>query len=86
MNHSLGVVHRDLKPENLLLSDSSDSAILKIADFGFSAVIFASESSSVHESPTSKSNNQSQSQQVPVNRPIIHNSAFHFNNRLVLCL
>jgi serine/threonine protein kinase len=36
-------VHRDLKPENLLLSDPSDTAILKIADFGLSAVIFASE-------------------------------------------
>jgi serine/threonine protein kinase len=40
---NLGVVHRDLKPENLLLSDPSDSAILKIADFGLSAVVFASE-------------------------------------------
>ena len=39
----LGVVHRDLKPENLLLSDPSESAILKIADFGLSAVVFASE-------------------------------------------
>jgi serine/threonine protein kinase len=38
-----GVVHRDLKPENLLLSDPSDSAILKIADFGLSAVVFATE-------------------------------------------
>ena len=45
----IGIVHRDLKPENLLLSDSSDSAILKIADFGFSAVIFASESSSLSD-------------------------------------
>ena len=43
--HGKGVVHRDLKPENLLLSDNSDASILKIADFGFSAVIFASESS-----------------------------------------
>jgi len=41
--HSQGVVHRDLKPENLLLSDTSDSALLKIADFGLSAVVFASE-------------------------------------------
>lgn len=40
-----GVVHRDLKPENLLLDNLSESAILKIADFGFSAVIFAAESS-----------------------------------------
>jgi len=41
--HGKGVVHRDLKPENLLLSDTSDSALLKIADFGLSAVVFASE-------------------------------------------
>jgi serine/threonine protein kinase len=41
--HKRGVVHRDLKPENLLLSDPSDSAVLKIADFGLSAVIFAAE-------------------------------------------
>ena len=39
------MVHRDLKPENLLLSDPSESAILKIADFGLSAVVFASEGS-----------------------------------------
>lgn len=38
--HEKGVVHRDLKPENLLLSDTSESAILKIADFGFSAIIY----------------------------------------------
>lgn len=42
--HQKGVVHRDLKPENLLLSDPSDNAILKIADFGLSAVVFATES------------------------------------------
>jgi len=41
--HSKGVVHRDLKPENLLLSNPSDSAVLKIADFGLSSVVFASE-------------------------------------------
>ncbi|CAF2699058.1 unnamed protein product [Rotaria sp. Silwood2] len=27
--------HRDLKPENLLFTDTSDSAILKLTDFGF---------------------------------------------------
>lgn len=42
--HEKGIVHRDLKPENLLLSDSSESAVLKIADFGLSAVTFAAES------------------------------------------
>jgi len=41
--HKKGVVHRDLKPENLLLSDTSESALLKIGDFGLSAVVFASE-------------------------------------------
>lgn len=42
--HQRGVVHRDLKPENLLLSDTTENASLKIADFGMSAVIFAAES------------------------------------------
>lgn len=28
-------MQRDLKPQNLLLSDSTDHAVLKIADFGF---------------------------------------------------
>ena len=36
--HSRGVCHRDLKPENLLLADHSDTATLKIADFGLSAI------------------------------------------------
>jgi serine/threonine protein kinase len=54
--HAKGIVHRDLKPENLLLSDISDNAILKIADFGFSAVIFATEASSSSSSSTIDSN------------------------------
>lgn len=29
------VLQRDLKPQNLLLSDSSSTPLLKIADFGF---------------------------------------------------
>ncbi|XP_046400105.1 ribosomal protein S6 kinase alpha-5 isoform X2 [Ischnura elegans] len=33
--HSRGVVHRDLKPENLIFTDESDSAEIKIVDFGF---------------------------------------------------
>jgi serine/threonine protein kinase len=41
--HNKGIVHRDLKPENLLLSDTSDTATLKIADFGLSAVVHACE-------------------------------------------
>eukprot|EP00602_Paraphysomonas_sp_CaronLab_P000467 CAMPEP_0185017782 /NCGR_PEP_ID=MMETSP1103-20130426/674_1 /TAXON_ID=36769 /ORGANISM="Paraphysomonas bandaiensis, Strain Caron Lab Isolate" /LENGTH=630 /DNA_ID=CAMNT_0027547349 /DNA_START=21 /DNA_END=1910 /DNA_ORIENTATION=- len=43
--HERGVCHRDLKPENLLLSDASDNALLKMADFGLSAVMFAAEES-----------------------------------------
>eukprot|EP00981_Chlorochromonas_danica_P007087 scaffold1551_cov164-Ochromonas_danica.AAC.15 len=35
--HNQGVCHRDLKPENLLLQGDGKDAILKIADFGFSA-------------------------------------------------
>lgn len=52
--HQKGVVHRDLKPENLLLSDSSENALLKIADFGLSAVVFAAESigSGIGSSPS----------------------------------
>ena len=34
--HSKGVVHRDLKPENILLSDDTDDASIKLADFGLS--------------------------------------------------
>lgn len=33
--HSLDIAHRDLKPENVLLSDKTDNAKIKIADFGF---------------------------------------------------
>ena len=36
--HRMGVVHRDLKPENLLLESKSDTASIKIIDFGTSAL------------------------------------------------
>ena len=36
---SQGYFHRDLKPENLLLANEGDEAILKIADFKFSALL-----------------------------------------------
>ncbi|GBG30095.1 Protein kinase, putative [Hondaea fermentalgiana] len=36
--HSRGLAHRDLKPENLLLADHDEGAVLKIADFGLSAL------------------------------------------------
>lgn len=34
--HQLGVMHRDIKPENFLLSNKTDKATLKLADFGLS--------------------------------------------------
>lgn len=37
--HKHNVLHRDLKPENLLLTDDSDEADVKIADFGLSEVL-----------------------------------------------
>lgn len=33
--NELGIMHRDLKPQNILMSEISDTATLKIADFGF---------------------------------------------------
>lgn len=45
--HNKGVCHRDLKPENLLLSDVSDRAMLKMADFGLSTAVFATTSNSI---------------------------------------
>lgn len=32
--HTAGVMHRDIKPENFLLTDKSEAAIIKAADFG----------------------------------------------------
>jgi calcium/calmodulin-dependent protein kinase I len=37
--HERNCVHRDLKPENVLLSDMSDSAIIKIVDLGLSRFV-----------------------------------------------
>jgi serine/threonine protein kinase len=37
--HNQGVVHRDLKIDNLLLHGDINSGIVKIADFGLSALI-----------------------------------------------
>ncbi|GAB4814919.1 hypothetical protein N2152v2_001965 [Parachlorella kessleri] len=34
--HALGIMHRDIKPENFLLSDKSDGAVVRAADFGLS--------------------------------------------------
>eukprot|EP00943_MAST-04B_sp_MAST-4B-sp1_P003204 g3204.t1 len=48
--HLRGICHRDLKPENLLLANEGDEAILKIADFGLSALLEEEE----EEYPTNK--------------------------------
>ena len=37
--HEVGIVHRDIKPENILLSDTSEIPIIKLADFGLSQLI-----------------------------------------------
>jgi serine/threonine protein kinase len=34
--HTKGIIHRDIKPENLIMSDHSDRACVKLADFGLS--------------------------------------------------
>ena len=39
MNNVHVVVHRDVKMDNLLLSDSSHGGLVKIADFGLSALV-----------------------------------------------
>ena len=37
--HSYGIVHRDLKPENILMTDLSDSADIRLLDFGLSKIV-----------------------------------------------
>jgi serine/threonine protein kinase len=41
--HSYGIAHRDLKPENILMTDYSDSADLRLVDFGLSKIIGPNE-------------------------------------------
>lgn len=41
--HRLSFIHRDLKPQNILLSEDSEEAILKIADFGFARFLDATD-------------------------------------------
>jgi len=36
--HDIGIAHRDLKPENILLKDTTDTAEIKITDFGLSKI------------------------------------------------
>ena len=37
--HSYGIVHRDLKPENILMTDLSDTADIRLLDFGLSKIV-----------------------------------------------
>jgi len=37
--HSYGIIHRDLKPENILMTDNSDTADIKLLDFGLSKIV-----------------------------------------------
>lgn len=39
---------RDIKPENILLSDNTEGATLKLADFGLSAIIPTTTSEQPH--------------------------------------
>ena len=43
------VIHRDLKPANILLSEATDAAVLKIADFGFAKQL--QEAASMAQTP-----------------------------------
>ena len=37
--HASGLVHRDLKPENILMSDKTEDAKIKLADFGLARAV-----------------------------------------------
>ena len=41
--HNYGIVYRDLKLENVMMSDESDTAIPKLADFGLAKMIGPNE-------------------------------------------
>ena len=43
--HSFGIAHRDLKPENILMENDTETADLKIVDFGLSKIIGPNETS-----------------------------------------
>ncbi|XP_061591592.1 serine/threonine-protein kinase 35 [Cololabis saira] len=50
--HKNNIVHRDLKPDNILISQSSGSPVLKVADFGLSKVCAGLSSKNAEERPT----------------------------------
>ena len=37
--HSYGIAHRDLKPENILMTDDTETADIRLLDFGLSKII-----------------------------------------------
>jgi calcium/calmodulin-dependent protein kinase I len=41
--HSFGIVHRDIKLENVMMSDNSERAVPKLADFGLAKIVGPSE-------------------------------------------
>lgn len=41
--HSYGICHRDLKPENILMTDNTETADMRLLDFGLSKIIGPSE-------------------------------------------
>jgi serine/threonine protein kinase len=41
--HSYGTVHRDLKPENILMTDNTETADIRLLDFGLSKIIGPNE-------------------------------------------
>lgn len=44
--HSFGIIHRDLKLENIVMSNDSDNACPKLADFGLASILGPSETAS----------------------------------------
>ncbi len=41
--HSYGIAHRDLKPENILMTDESETADMRLVDFGLSKIVGPNE-------------------------------------------
>ena len=41
--HSFGIVHRDIKLENVMMSDTTDQSVPKLADFGLAKIVGPSE-------------------------------------------